>query len=71
MYCLERFEGNYAVCEDENKTSINIEIDRLYQGAKAGDWFFEENGEYVYSKEKTDENKQKNIALLKKIMGKK
>lgn len=34
---IDRFEGEYAVCETENKTYINIEIEGLPAGSKEGD----------------------------------
>lgn len=33
---IDRFEGNFAVCESENKTMIDIEINRLPKGSKEG-----------------------------------
>lgn len=34
---IDRFEGNYAVCEKENQEMIDIEKEKLPAGAKAGD----------------------------------
>lgn len=34
---VDRFEGNFAVCEKENRTMINIEISKLPTGTKVGD----------------------------------
>lgn len=33
---VDRFEGNYAVCECEDKTMINIEKSKLPLGVKEG-----------------------------------
>lgn len=35
---IDRFEGIYAVCEDENKKMINIEKSRLPNNASEGDF---------------------------------
>jgi hypothetical protein len=34
---IDRFEGEYAVCEKSDKTMINIEKSKLPAGAKEGD----------------------------------
>ena len=34
---IDRFEGKFAVCETEDLAIINIEINKLPSGAKAGD----------------------------------
>ncbi|MCQ1528419.1 DUF3006 domain-containing protein [Lutispora saccharofermentans] len=36
-YIIDRFEGDYAVCEDENKEVVNIERARIPAEAKEGD----------------------------------
>ncbi len=34
---IDRFEGNYAVCETEEKEMINIDKDKVPSHAKEGD----------------------------------
>lgn len=34
---IDRFEGNFAVCEKEDRTMVNIERSRLPMGAGEGD----------------------------------
>ena len=34
---IDRFEGNYAVCEKKDRTMINIEKIKIPQTAKEGD----------------------------------
>jgi len=36
-YIIDRFEGSYAVCEDEKGNMINIEIAHIPRDAKEGD----------------------------------
>ena len=34
---VDRFEGNYAVCEKKDRTMINVDKKKLPKGAKEGD----------------------------------
>jgi hypothetical protein len=34
---IDRFEGNYAICEKEDRNMMDIEINKLPLGAKVGD----------------------------------
>ncbi len=34
---VDRFEGDYAVCEKEDRTMINVERKKLPSGVKEGD----------------------------------
>lgn len=34
---IDKFEGNYAVCETEDKKMINFDINKLPSGVKEGD----------------------------------
>lgn len=34
---IDRFEGNYAVCEKEDRTMVDIEKSKIPSGAKEGD----------------------------------
>lgn len=36
-YVIDRFEGNYAICEDENKTMSKVPKYKLPLGCKEGD----------------------------------
>ncbi|MDI9508470.1 MAG: DUF3006 domain-containing protein [Clostridiales bacterium] len=36
-YIVDRFEGDYAICEDENNLLINIEHSKLPPETKEGD----------------------------------
>lgn len=71
LYCIERIEGEFAVCENESRQSVNVLLSSLYSNAKAGDWFLAENNSFYFCEEKTAEMRNKNLDLLKKIMGNK
>lgn len=46
-YTIDRFEGDYAVCEDRiNKKMINIKKDELPKDAKEGNILQYKNGKY-------------------------
>lgn len=60
---IDRFEGIYAVCEKDDRTMINIEIDRLPSTIKEGDIIILENGIYQIDEKVTHERKQ-NIEKL-------
>ena len=43
-YTVDRIEGKYAVCEDENRKMKEIELELLPEGVKEGDVLEFENG---------------------------
>lgn len=59
-YIVDRIEENIAVCEDENKKMVDIEIDKLPIGVKEGDIIKQLKGKYIIDKE-TRKEKEKNI----------
>ncbi|HEY8891738.1 MAG TPA: DUF3006 domain-containing protein [Clostridium sp.] len=50
---IDRFEGNYAVCEKEDRVSIDIERSKLPNEAKEGDILCIDNGNITIDLEKT------------------
>jgi|GEM_PF-47045 len=63
-YIIDRFEGNYAVCEDENKNMVNIERNKLPLPAKEGDVLSVEGNDIKVDYDSTEARKQK----IKKMM---
>lgn len=63
-YIIDRFEGNYAVCEDENKNMVNIERNRLPSTAKEGAVLRVEGNDIKVDYDSTEARKQK----IKKMM---
>lgn len=54
IYSIDRFEGNFAVCEDDSCACININIDKLPKDAKEGDMIVVyDNGKITIDKELT------------------
>ena len=62
---IDRFEDEYAVCEDENKKILNINKSKIPKQAKEGDIIIYTDGKYILDKEKTL-NRKKYIEELKK-----
>lgn len=52
-YTVDRIEGKYAVCEDENKKMREIELEILPDGVKEGDVLNFENGAWSADKAET------------------
>lgn len=62
---IDRFEDEYAVCEDENKKILNINKSKIPKQAKEGEIIIYRNGTYILDKEKTL-NRKKYIEELTK-----
>ncbi|NLO09150.1 MAG: DUF3006 domain-containing protein [Clostridiales bacterium] len=59
-YIVDRLEGLYAVCENEEKEFLNIRIDLLPPETKEGDCLYtNEDGVYVIDYETTEENRKR------------
>ena len=61
---IDRFEERYAVCEDENRTIVNMDRSKLPAGAKEGDVLAVEGDNMSIDREKTREREEriKNMA---------
>ncbi|WP_163192993.1 DUF3006 domain-containing protein [Clostridium thermarum] len=64
---IDRFEGNYAVCEKEDRTIIDISRDKLPPEAKAGDVLKITEDEIVIDIERTKEKKREIEELTKDL----
>ncbi len=59
-FIIDRFEGNYAVCETENKKMINIPKTELPDGIEEGDsLYLDENGKYFIDKVEINSQKER------------
>ncbi|MBR0350137.1 MAG: DUF3006 domain-containing protein [Clostridia bacterium] len=58
-YSVDRIEEGFAVCEDENGKTVNIEIGKLPEGVKEGDLISADNGEAVILAEETEARRKK------------
>ncbi len=55
---IDRFEGDFAVCEQEDKIFINISKNSLPPDVKEGDFIFENDGAYTIDYEITRDIKK-------------
>ncbi|MDD2482625.1 MAG: DUF3006 domain-containing protein [Lutispora sp.] len=62
-YIIDRFEGDYAVCEDVNKEIINIERTEIPSEAKEGDVIVRHEGKIYIDIDETNKRKE-NIQRL-------
>lgn len=55
---IDRFEGNYAVCETEEKKFIDIPKADIPEGAKEGDILMKTDKGYSIEKNETEEKRK-------------
>ena len=59
-YIIDRFEGLFAICENEEKKIINIKTELLPPETKEGDCLYiNEEGEYLIDYENTEESRRR------------
>jgi len=63
-YIIDRFEGNYAVCEDENRQMVNIEREKIPAEAREGHVLIQQGDEYFIDLEETNRRKEKIQRLM-------
>lgn len=61
-YIVDRFEGNYAICEDENNISVNIKRNNLPMETKEGDCLIMKDDGNFYIDLETKERRMQNIS---------
>lgn len=61
---IDRFEGGFAVCEDENRKMVNIDRGKLPPEAREGDVLYVDGAEYKIDTEAANARKRE----LKKLM---
>lgn len=57
-YIVDRFEGDYAVCETEDRSFVNINRYRLPSGTKEGDCLIEKNGSFLIDTDATEKRRK-------------
>jgi len=61
---IDRFEGNWVICETENKNMINIERSILPSEAKEGDVIIKTSEGYKIDKDETNRRKMRVNKLM-------
>ncbi len=65
---IDRIESEYAVCENIDRTHVNIPLILLPEGVKEGDVIIkDENGNYVIDADKTVERRNRIKKLLNSL----
>ena len=59
MLIVDRIESNFAVCEDENKNMININLEEFIEIPKDGDIIELKQDKYIINKEETEKRKNR------------
>lgn len=70
-YTVDRIEGGYAVCEDENEKTVNFELILLPEGIKEGDIIEKTDDRFVICTDETAERRKKMFNLQNSIFTKK
>ena len=58
MLSIDRFEGGYAVCVDDEENIVNINQSLIEENAVSGDIIEEKDGIYVILKDETKRRKE-------------
>lgn len=58
-YIIDRIEGNYAVCEDENKRIVDISLESIQAMAKEGMSLTIVDDTYIWVKQSQEENEKR------------
>lgn len=61
---IDRFEGQYAICEKDNKEMIHINMDNLPKEAKEGDVLIIQGDEISIDHEETEDRQER----IKRLM---
>lgn len=64
---IDRFEGTYAICEDQEKKMFAISLNELPQGAKPGMLQISGAGELSVDQEETQRRRKKMAGLQSKL----
>jgi len=66
---IDRFEGGYAVCEDEGGRYVNIAGTDIEDLAKEGDIIFRQSdsGKYTVDRERTDLRREAIVAKFRRL----
>ena len=67
-YTIDRFEGEYAICENrETEELTNISITKIPKGAKEGDILDFSNGEYTINHEEAKVTREEIQELMEEL----
>ncbi|HHW30346.1 MAG TPA: DUF3006 domain-containing protein [Clostridiaceae bacterium] len=64
---LDRFEGDYAVCEDKNGEMVNIERSKIPKEAKEGSMLTIEDNRIQINQRETEKRRNRIIDMIKDL----
>lgn len=67
FYTIDRFEGDYAVLEDDDENRVNVKKALLPEMAKEGDVLDFDGEAYTVNAEETEKRRQSVIEMLRKM----
>ena len=66
-FIVDRIEENFAVCEDDNKNMINIELCKLPKNIKEGDVIMKDDNSFYIDYEATKKAKEEIEKLVESL----
>ena len=66
-YIIDRFEGNFAVCEDEHGRMVNINRNKLPNTAAEGDILVPRLTRFIIDENETSKRKNSIQGLMKEL----
>ena len=67
FYTIDRFEGDYAVLEDDDENCVNVKKALLPEMAKESDVLDFDGEAYTVNAEETEKRRQSVIEMLRKM----
>ena len=67
IYTIDRFEGDYAVLEDDDENRVNVKKALLPEMAKESDVLDFDGEAYTVNAEETEKRRQSVIEMLRKM----
>lgn len=64
---VDRFEGDYAICEREDGTMVDIEKHRLPEGVKEGHVLIIEGDDIIIDEKATEDRREHIRKLMEKL----
>lgn len=58
-YVVDRLEGKYAVCESENRNTLNIPLSELPHNIKEGDCIDSIEGKFMINEKEQEKRKRR------------
>ncbi len=67
--CIDRFEGEYAICEDENRRTFRIPRTLLSPQSREGDVLLQTKEGYQVDREQTKCRREQAAKLQRRLFG--